>query len=319
MPRYSYHLSLAGTLVGAVVLLREYVGGKKYGGKEKLVGKTVIVTGASSGIGKETAIELAKRGARVILACRDEEKATKVRAEIVVETANRNVEVKKLDLASMASIREFAKDVNINERHVDILINNAGVMRCPKTLTEDGFEMQLGVNHLGHFLLTNLLLDKLKDSQPSRIITLSSVAHTRGKINFADLNSSKDYDKAEAYNQSKLANVLFTRELAKRLEGTKVTANAVHPGIVNTDLGRHLSLKKSYFSWIFLGPFLWIFTKTPKQGAQTTIYCSVNPELESVSGKYFSNCKETEPSKDAQDDSAAKRLWLISERWTRLS
>lgn len=319
LPPYLVPLSILGTAAGGLVLLKDYMSGGKYSGKERIPGKTVIVTGANTGIGKETAKELARRGGRVILACRDLEKAEQARAEIVLETANRNVTVKLLDLASMGSIRAFAKDINATEPHVDILINNAGIMRCPKMLTEDGFEMQLGVNHLGHFLLTMLLLDKLKASAPSRIVNVSSLAHIRGKINFDDLNSAKSYDPGTAYSQSKLANILFTRELTKRLEGSGVTANSVHPGLVQTELGRHMSIYKSSFSRTVLAPIAWLFLKSPTQGAQTTLYCALASELEGVSGKYFSDCREKEVASQGKDDEVAKRLWAISESWTRLT
>ncbi|KAK7507085.1 hypothetical protein BaRGS_00001936, partial [Batillaria attramentaria] len=297
----------------------DYMSGGRFNGKERIPGKTVIVTGANTGIGKETAKELARRGGRVILACRDLERAEKARAEIVLETANRNVVVKLLDLASMGSIRAFAKDINATEPHVDILINNAGIMRCPKMLTEDGFEMQLGVNHLGHFLLTMLLLDKIKASAPSRIVNVSSLAHVRGQINFDDLNTAKSYDPGVAYAQSKLANVLFTRELAKKLDGTGVTVNALHPGVVKTELGRHMNIFKSSISRAVFAPISWVLLKTPVQGAQTTLYCALATELDGVTGKYFSDCKEKEVAEQAKDDEAAKRLWAISENWTRLN
>ncbi|XP_076463899.1 retinol dehydrogenase 13-like [Babylonia areolata] len=319
LPPYVVPLSIFGTAAGGIVLLKDYMSGGRFSGKERIPGKTVIITGANTGIGKETAKELARRGGRVILACRDLEKAEQAKAEIVLETANRNIVIKKLDLASMGSIRAFAKDINASEPHVDILINNAGIMRCPKMLTEDGFEMQLGVNHLGHFLLTNLLLDKIKASSPSRIINVSSLAHTRGHINFDDLNSAKSYDPGAAYAQSKLANVLFTRELAKKLENTGVTVNSLHPGVVKTELGRHMSFFKSTVSSFLLSPLIWLLLKSPVQGAQTTLCCALSTELEGISGKYFSDCKEKEVAEQAKDDETAKRLWAISEKWTRLS
>lgn len=174
------------------------------------------------------------------------------------------------------------------EKRLDILVNNAGVWRVPYGKTADGFEVHLGVNHMGHFLLTNLLLDLLIKSAPSRIINVTSVAHTRGKINKDDLNSDNAYEEAAAYNQSKLANVLFTKELAERLSGTGVTANAVHPGIVATDLFRQHSPSYSAKFWSsLLKPFMWLFFKTPEGGAQTTIYAALDPDLEKVTGKYF--------------------------------
>ncbi|KAH9505182.1 Retinol dehydrogenase 13 [Bulinus truncatus] len=319
MPKYAVPISVFGTLAGCTVLLKDYMGGPRYKGEERIAGKNVIITGANSGIGKETAKELARRGGRIIMACKDIDKCEIVRNEIILETANKNIECKKLDLASFDSVRAFCKNINATERRVDILINNAGVMMCPKMLTEDGLEMQLGVNHFGHFLLTNLLLDKLKTSTPSRIIIVSSLAHKQGKINFDDLNSAKSYDKRAAYGQSKLANLLHQRELVKRLEGTGVTVNSLHPGIVDTNLGRHLSFTQSAFSSVILFPIKFILMKTPIQGAQTTLRLALDPSLETVTGKYFSDCQEKMPAEQALDDEAAKRLWAISEAWTKSS
>ncbi|MPC22892.1 Retinol dehydrogenase 13 [Portunus trituberculatus] len=179
------------------------------------------------------------------------------------------------------------------EARLDLLINNAGVMRCKKSYTKESIELQLGTNHMGHFLLTHLLLDKLKASVPSRVVNVSSVAHERGKINFADLNSAKNYDEGEAYAQSKLANILFTRELAERLAGSGVTCNAVHPGLVYTDIGRHMSINKSWLAMFVLHPFLWLFLKTPRQGAQTIVHAALSPDLAEVTGKYFRSSAET--------------------------
>ncbi|XP_067682888.1 retinol dehydrogenase 13-like [Haliotis asinina] len=319
MPKYAVPLSALGTFIGGLYLLKDYMGGAKYTGEERLAGRTVVITGANTGIGKEVARDLARRGGRVIMACRDLDKCERARAEIVVETANRNIKCQLLDLASIGSIKAFAKAVNQNEKRLDILINNAGIMRCPKLLTEDGFEMQLGVNHLGHFLLTHLLLDKLKASAPSRIINVSSLAHSRGRINFEDLNSATTYNPAAAYEQSKLANVLFTLELAKRLKDTGVTCNAVNPGLVKTEIGRHLSVTKSYISSFLLFPFLWLMLKTPRQGAQTTLYAALDPNLAKVTGKYLSDCEEQALSEKVLDEAVVKRLWAISEKWTRIT
>ncbi|CAG5133263.1 unnamed protein product [Candidula unifasciata] len=296
LPKYAVPVSVIGTLTGCTVLLKDYMGGRRYRGKEKISGKTVVITGATSGIGKETAMELARRGGRIIMGCRDTEKCEKVRQEIITETANRSVECRKLDLASYGSIRAFCKSINASESHIDVLINNAGIMMCPKMLTEDGIEMQLGVNHMGHFLLTHLFLDKLKASAPSRIIIVTSMSHKQGKINFDDLNSAKDYNKLDAYCQSKLANLLHMRELARRLEGTGVTVNALHPGVVDTNLHQHLPIAKSTLSSIILFPIKFILMKTPLQGAQTIIRLAVDPELERITGKYFSDCEEKNTS-----------------------
>lgn len=203
------------------------------------------------------------------------------------------------------------------EKRLDILINNAGVMAIPQALTKDGFEMQLGVNHLGHFLLTNLLLNILKSSAPSRIIVLSSLAHKYGEINREDLNSERSYNKYKAYSQSKLANILFVQELAKRLTNYHVTVNAVHPGIVKTDLGRYLV--HSYLKKL-IDPFTYYFFKTAKSGAQTSIRLAVDPELENVTGEYFADCKIQPVAASARtNNDDAEWLWKQSEKMTRLS
>ncbi|CAL1535679.1 unnamed protein product [Lymnaea stagnalis] len=312
-----YYCIAAVTTLGALFFFRQYVKGPAYKGKEKLNGKTVIITGANTGIGKETAKDLARRGGRIILACRDIERANQARDEIIQETDNNNVVVYKLDLASFDSIREFCKKFNETEERLDILINNAGVMMCPRMLTQDGLEMQIGVNHFGHFLLTNLLLDKLKQSAPSRIVIVSSTMHITGKINFEDINSDKYYSSVSAYAQSKLANILHMRGLMKRLVGTGVTVNSLHPGAVDTELQRHL-----FFSYLPIArqltyPIRSLFFKTPVQGAQTTLYAALDPSLETVSGKYFSHCRASPPSKRALDDETAEKLWQISEEITK--
>lgn len=247
-------------------------------------GKVVIVTGCNTGIGKETAKDLARRGASVYMACRDNMKCEEARQEIIKETDNLNVFNRTLDLSSLDSVRRFVAEFKKEEPRLDVLINNAGVMMCPKTLTKDGFEMQIGTNHMGPFLLTNLLLDLMKKSGASRIINVSSMVHTSGKLNKEDLNSEKSYSKMGAYSQSKLANILFTRELAKRLEKSIVTVNSLHPGAVKTDLQRHML--PSYIKW--LGDFIFLFVfKSAKSGAQTQIRLAVDPDLESTTGKYF--------------------------------
>lgn len=189
-------------------------------------------------------------------------------------------------------------------------------MAMPRILTKDGFEMQIGVNHMGHFLLTNLLLDMLKSSAPSRIVVLSSIAHRFGNINKDDLNSEKSYNKFQAYSQSKLANVMFSRELSKRLNGTGVTVNSVHPGIVKTELGRYLI--HTHVRTV-INPFLQYFFKTPASGAQTTLAVTLDPELEKVSGKYFRDCKIVTEGLAARNDETAAWLWDASDKWTKLS
>ncbi|XP_078593315.1 retinol dehydrogenase 14-like isoform X1 [Branchiostoma floridae x Branchiostoma japonicum] len=293
-----------------------------YESGDRLDGKTVIITGANKGTGKETARALAAKGARVILACRDITKADAAANDIRQTTGNGNVVVEELNLASLASVRKFAAKIKKRETSLDILINNAAVSACPKWVTEDGFERQFATNHLGHFLLTNLLLDLLKTSAPSRVIVVSAVLYKRGKINFDDINGEKSYSPHGAYCQSMLASVLFMRELAKRLEGTGVTANALHPGVVSTELSRNFS---TTLGWIMLllGPFftawVYLFAKTAKQGAQTTVRLAVDKELETTSGAYFSDCKPHELAPVGKDDVTARKLWQVSEEMVGLA
>ncbi|XP_078062023.1 retinol dehydrogenase 12-like [Mustelus asterias] len=274
-------------------------------------GKTVIITGASNGIGRETARELAKRGARVIMACRDLEKSEQVAEQLRAAVCNDNIVVYRLDLASLESIHCFAREVTENEVRVDILVNNAGAAIGPREVTEDGFEMQIGVNHFGHFLLTILLLDQLKNSAPSRIINVSSRAHKIGKIRFNDIHMKECYDPLVAYCQSKLANILFTRELSQRLQGTGVTVNALHPGILWTDMTRNMMSHQPFWVRLLVAPFYFCL-KNPKQGAQTTIHCVVAPDLDTVTGQYFSDCEVSEVAYYAQDECTAKSLWDLS-------
>lgn len=278
MNRFLLPVSVVGTVIGGTVLLKDYVAGGACPSKATIPGKTVIVTGANTGIGKQTALELAKRGGNVILACRDMEKCEAAARDIRGETLNPHVRAQHLDLASLKSIREFARKII-----------------------------------KGPFLLTNLLLDKLKASAPSRIINLSSLAHVAGHIDFDDLNwKTKKYDTKAAYCQSKLAVVLFTKELSRRLQGTGVTVNALHPGVARTELGRHTDMHNSAFSSFTLGPFFWLLFKSPQLAAQPSTYLAVAEELESVSGKYFDGLREKPPSPEAEDEEVARRLWAES-------
>ncbi|KAM4867320.1 retinol dehydrogenase 14 [Thomomys bottae] len=285
-------------------------------------GKTVLITGANSGLGRATAAELLRLGARVIMGCRDRARAEEAAGQLRRELAQAagpapdaggagELVVKELDLASLRSVRAFCQELLQEEPRLDVLINNAGIFQCPYTKTEDGFEMQFGVNHLGHFLLTHLLLGLLKSSAPSRIVVVSSKLYKYGDINFEDLNSEQSYNKSFCYSRSKLANILFTRELARRLEGTNVTVNVLHPGIVRTNLGRHIHvplLARPLFNLVS-----WAFFKSPLEGAQTSIYLASSPEVEGVSGRYFGDCKEEGLLPKAMDESVARKLWDISE------
>ncbi|XP_036411295.1 retinol-DH_like_SDR_c domain-containing protein [Megalops cyprinoides] len=296
-----------------LVLLRKWIAGGVCRSRARLNGKTVLITGSNTGIGKETARDMAFRGARVVMACRDMKRAEKAAMEIRHSTGNENVVVQELDLASLQSVRQFVQDFAASEDRLDILINNAGVMMCPQGLTADGFETQIGVNHLGHFLLTNLLLEKLKSSAPSRVVNVSSVVHKGGKIHFDDLFFEKTaYNSLVSYRQSKLANVLFSRELARRMKGTGVTSYALHPGVIRTELGRHVEAwSPLLLKTVLTAPSL-LLMKTPWQGAQTSIYCAVAEGLEDKSGCYFSDCAEKEPAPEGKDDLAALRLWEVS-------
>ncbi|XP_055625680.1 retinol dehydrogenase 12-like [Toxorhynchites rutilus septentrionalis] len=300
-------------------LFRLFIEGGQFRKQTRCDGKVIVITGANTGIGKETAKELVKRGGKVYIACRSLEKATQAKEDIIAETGQTNIHVRELDLTSMESVRSFAKRFLEEEPRLDILINNAGVMACPRALTKDGFEQQLGVNHLGHFLLTTLLLDRLKASAPSRIVNLSSMAHRYGVIDKQDLNSEKSYNQVTAYCQSKLANVLFTRELANRLKGTGVTTYAVHPGTVNTELPRHMGTFFFLFEHNLVKPLLRIAFKSPRSGAQTTLYTALDETLSHESGKYYADCREQEASEAGQDDNTARWLWDVSEKMAGLS
>ncbi|XP_064098375.1 retinol dehydrogenase 13-like isoform X1 [Macrobrachium nipponense] len=287
--------------------------------KERLAGKTVIVTGASSGIGKEAAREFASRGARVILACRNLIKARKVAAEIIGHTGNKDVFVEYLDTSNLDSVRLFCRQILRNEEHLHILVNNAGIVGPQaKQVTKDGLELTMATNHYGHFLLTNLLLDRMIASGPGRIINVSSGIHVIArKINLRDLNFlASNYSPTSAYAQSKLCNILFTKELAEKLEGTEVTANSLHPGAVGTDFFRKGEFQQTWYARVVNGVLSFVVHfagKTSELGAQTTIYLAVSKDVEKVSGRYFEDCKLSSSSWLAQDRRVAKALWEVSE------
>nr|XP_054757922.1 retinol dehydrogenase 13-like [Lytechinus pictus] len=312
----------AGLVLGAslVIFTKLKFRGAAYRSATKLTGKTAIVTGANTGIGKETALDFARREARVILACRDIAKGQRAVEHIRHYTNAGELVVMKLDLASLKSVNAFCDEFCNKIGRLDILVNNAGVFYTPYMKTEDGFEMQFGVNHLGHFLLTNRLLNVLKASSPSRVIIVSSALHKRGHLDFSKLNpDKKEYNKAKSYADSKLANVLFGKELSRRLSGQGVTSYTLHPGVINTELSRYLGYSKAFWAATF--PLRWLFMKSPRYGAQTTIYCAVAEELKEASGKYYGNCKE-EPYPEVRgpaDDAVATKLWEVSERLTGLS
>ena len=280
-----------------------------------MAGKTCLVTGANQGIGKETAIGLAQRGATVVITSRDRARGEAAINEIKQRTGNEDVSLMPVDFASLASIRQFAADFLAAHTQLHVLVNNAGAYNATRTLTADGFETTFGVNHLGYFLTTKLLLDAIKASAPARIVSVSSAAHARATMSFDDLHGERSYGGFGAYGRSKLANVLFTYELARNLEGTGVTANCLHPGVVRTGFGKNNSgIVRGFFA-VFqtLGqPFL----LTPEKGAQTSIYLASSPEVEGVTGKYFAKSREIPSNAASQDREAASRLWELSEQMT---
>ncbi|XP_043949001.1 retinol dehydrogenase 12 [Drosophila biarmipes] len=294
-------------------LLRKCIQGPAYRKANRIDGKVVIVTGCNTGIGKETALELAKRGARVYMACRDPGRCEAARLEIMDRSRNQQLFNRTLDLGSLQSVRSFVERFKAEETRLDLLINNAGVMACPRTLTADGYEQQFGVNHLGHFLLTNLLLDRLRHSAPSRIVVVSSAAHLFGRINREDLMSEKNYGKFfGAYSQSKLANVLFTRKLSALLKDSGVTVNCCHPGVVRTELNRHFA-GPGWMKRVLQTGSLYFF-KTPRAGAQTTLRLALDPQLERSTGGYYSDCMRWPLVPWARSTETADWLWRESER-----
>ena len=275
-------------------------------------GKTCLVTGATSGIGKEIASGLAAMGADVILVGRSREKCESAAQEIRART-NNDVSYFVADLSSQASIRQLAKEFSNAHQRLDVLVNNAGVFMAKREVTVDGIEKTFAVNHLAPFLLTNLLIDKIKASSPARIVTTSSIAHRGAQIDFDDVQFEKrSYSGIRAYSQSKLANILFTKELARRLEGAGVTANCFHPGAVRTGL---LQESPWYYqaAWAAGG----MFFLSPDKGADTGVYLASSPEVEGVTGGYFVKRKETKPSAEAESKEAAARLWDLSASYTQ--
>lgn len=280
-----------------------------------LSGKTVLVTGATRGIGYAAAAALAGMGASVIVHGRDPARVEKACKHIARAVPGSEVSGVVADLASLAEVRRLAREVADSCDRLDVLLNNAGLVTRKRELTVDGIERQLAVNHLAPFLLTNLLLDKLKASAPARIVTVASRAHRRGELDLDDLNWDKrPYTGISAYGATKLANILFTRELARRLQGTGVTANCLHPGIVATNIFSGMGFVGRIFG-ILSRPLL----MPASRGAKTSVYLASSPEVASVSGKYFDEAKPVEPKAPAMDDEAAKALWIASEQLTGLT
>jgi len=283
----------------------------------KMEGKVCLVTGANSGIGKETALGLAKMGATVVMVCRDKQRGEAARIEIRRESGNDSVDLMLADLSSQAQIRKLAKEFKDRYQRLDVLINNAGIGLAKRKENTDGIEMTFAVNHLACFLLTNLLLERLKASAPSRVVNVSSFAHSWiNKINFEDLQGKQKFPPMQIYAQSKLAILMFSYELARRLAGTGVTVNAVNPGMVKTNLGHEVTGPLITVRRLIFSNFLAI---TPEEGAQTSIYLASSPEVEGVTGKYFSKQRPKRSSKASYDRETWQRLWKVSEELTGLA
>ncbi|WP_233166486.1 SDR family oxidoreductase [Archangium sp. Cb G35] len=268
------------------------------------------MTGANSGVGLATATELARMGATVVMACRSAARGEQALTEARQRSGSDKLELMLCDLGSLESIRNFARELQGQHPVLDVLVNNAGVITVKRETTRDGFESQLGVNHLGHFLLTNLLLEPLRRAPQGRIINVSSGAHKTGSIHWEDPHLTRNFGVWRAYSQSKLANILFTKALAERLRGTAVTANCLHPGAVGSNFGvdRQTGFGRSVMA------FLGLFFLTPEQGAETSVYLAASDEVASVSGEYFYRKKRAPVTKKAQDREAAERLWSWSEK-----
>lgn len=277
--------------------------------------KICLITGASSGIGKETALGLAKMGATVVMVARNQSRSEAALAEIKTASGNSQVELLLADLTSQAEIRQLAENFKQRHSQLHVLINNAGIAPVRRSVTIDGIESALAVNFLAPFLLTNLLLDTLKTSAPARVVNVAGEYHRKVSIQFDDLMSEKNYDGNRASNQAKLALILFTYELARRLEGTGVTVNCLHPGAVATDAplkDPHLSSSAK-----LLYKLVRLFFLSPEKGAQTSIYLASSPEVEDISGKYFIKNTPVNSSPESYDEKVARRLWEISAKLTK--
>jgi len=264
--------------------------------------KIVLITGATDGIGKQTAYELADKNATVILHGRNKDRLLKTQEEISHLTNNNNIRIATSNLSSLKQVRLVAEEIKTKSKHLDVLINNAGVYMKSRVLTEAGFETTFVVNHLAHFLLTNLLLNLLKKSGSSRIINVSSIAHTRAQLSFENLNSEKHFEDYNVYAVSKLANILFTYKLADQLKNDSVTVNALHPGVINTKL-LHTGFN--------------IEGAPVKEGAATSVYLASSNEVENVSGKYFERMKEVPSSDDSYNKECQKKMWNVSSQMVK--
>ena len=272
-----------------------------------------MITGANSGIGKATAIGLAHLGASLVLVCRNKSRAEKAIADIKEKTGNESIDLIIADLSSQREIHNLVSEFKSRYDKLNVLINNAGVNLGKRILTEDGIETTFAVNYLAYFMLSNLLLDVLKRSAPARIINVASSIQAKS-IDFEDLNGKKHYGQLKAYAQSKLAVVLFTYEFSRRIKGTGISVNCLHPGYVKTNMIRNFRPFVKYFYHL-----VGLFMKTPKRGAKTSIYLASNPEIDGATGLYYKRRKEAKSSKISNDDTIAKKLWDISVKLTKIN
>lgn len=276
-------------------------------------GKTCVVTGATSGIGRVTARALAEKGATLVVVGRNEEKCRHTVREIREATGNKDVEYLLADLSIQQQVRQLAEQIRVRYDSLDVLVNNAGAIFTSRQETDDGLEKTFALNHLSYFYLSNLLIDKLKECAPSRIVNVASGAHRGHQIDFDDLARQQGYRSQQVYGESKLANILFTYELARRLEGSGVTVNALHPGFVASNFGTNNGPLVTWFM-----KFLHLFGRSPEEGAETVIYLASSPEVEAVSGKYYMDKEPVKSSPESYDRESALKLWEISMEITGL-
>lgn len=272
-------------------------------------GKTVVVTGGTSGIGEVASFRLAGQGARIVLIARDPKRGNVTLSMLKQANPAADHKVHYGDLSSIADMKRVATEVANTEPRIDVLVNNAGAVFLSRQTSVDGLEMTFATNHMNYFVVTNILLDRLKATPGARIVSTASEAHKSGKLDFDDLQSTKSYSTFRVYGTSKLCNILFTRELARRLDGTGVTANSLHPGFVGTRFGQN---NATNFFMKALARTIMTFGISPEEGAKTIIHLASSPDVATISGEYFYKCKVAEPSLAAQDDDAAKRLWDVS-------
>jgi len=278
-------------------------------------GKICLITGGTNGIGKATAQALARMGATVVIVGRNAQKTSQLVESIRADSGNLNVDSILADLSSQQEVRRLAEEFKIKYACLHVLLNNAGGTFLKRQLSVDGIEMTFALNHLAYFLLTNLLLETMKASAPARIINVSSDAHFRGKIDFDNLQGEQSYSGFGPYGNSKLANILFSKELSRRLEGTGVTLNALHPGLVSTGFGKNnpgLMMK-------IMGVIIPLIARSPKKGAEASTYLASSLEVQGVSGKYFVDCKETQPAPQAAEMDVARKLWEVSAEMVNLA